>query len=64
MRVSLKYKGDVKDNYTRFGRRITTKETVYDIYREFGAKDKKDAERLVSSLESDSKLFCKIHRSG
>ena len=61
MEAWIKYLGDSSDNYSRYGKTITTTEKKVDLMRYFGQRDEKT---LIKSLESDPRIFFKLHKGG
>lgn len=60
----IKYKGDLINNYTRFGKVIPKSEKKIDMYKFFGTNSKKRIDDIAESLKSDKKIFFKIHKGG
>jgi hypothetical protein len=63
MEIWIKYLGDKKHNYTRFGKILPNDEKKISVKKFFSVSEKREKE-IVNSLKNDSKLFVKIHKGG
>lgn len=62
MEAYIKYKGNVKDSYCRYGKIIPFIETKIDISKYFSCNQDR-AKYIASQLLSDSRIDCRLQKS-